>query len=617
MNSLQELNAWGATEVDVLDARPSQVIFNRVPPQLPVDQTFDAYASLFVTPTPGIEIVEIVNYQTANVRYRVTVKTGSSPLFTGSTVTFGTLPSGATLVQVGDVYTISGIHKVSDWDAVKNFTWTLPASFASYPQWYLECTIIYYSSALARDVETTWEIVDDRFYTVAELSSTATISATIGVLSPTSAALTSTATIYANPWNQVAGAAAISSEATFTCDGFVNVTYLNSTASMTVNAVKAARAVAPLTSQGTMTIDAVALVVNLDPRTYLANQGNAIFATNTPQVDSLNSADTFSIVLSSSLGLFAANSTDAPTSTVTISGTKTAVNAALVNVYFYPTKGSSASGTFTWRLSRNGTIEMNDILITLTGIANSFAEVTLVYDNPGTATFSPTRTQIYYGFADILIVGAGGYGGYARYPGYPGGGGGAGGYRYISNQTLTIGSQSLTIGDPYETVNNGTTTFGAPISLSSVKGQNGANRFSSSNSGGDTGSPQTFTGNDSNTSSGSGGGGGAGASANGGAPVAGGTGGDGGAGILNNIIYPGYDIYYCAGGGGGAGQTGKLGGQGGNSDVGGGGGDWLNSPNAPTTPKSYGSGGGGQAASLTAGSPTSGASGAIIIKIHA
>jgi hypothetical protein len=170
MNSLQELNAWGATPVDHLDARPSQVVFNRKSPLTAVDQEFDAYASLFVLPTPGIEIEEIINYQTANVRYRVSVKTGSSPLFTGSTISFGTFNSGVTLIQAGDVYTVSGIHSVSDWNSAKNFTWTLPVDFASYPQWYLECTIIYYSSALARDVETTWEIYDDRFYNVAALS---------------------------------------------------------------------------------------------------------------------------------------------------------------------------------------------------------------------------------------------------------------------------------------------------------------------------------------------------------------------------------------------------------------------------------------------------------------
>jgi hypothetical protein len=413
MNSLQELNTWGATEVDVLDARPSQVIFNRKPPQLPVDQTFDAYASLFVTPTPGIEIEEIINYQTANVRYRVTVKTGSTPLFTGSTIAFGTLPSGATLVQVGDVYTISGIHKVSDWLAVRNFTWTLPVNFASYPQWYLECTIIYYSSALGRDVETTWEIIDDRFYTVAELTSTVTISATVGVSSPTSAALTAIATVYANPFNQVVGSAAISSTATFVCEGFVNVTYLNSTAAMTINARKTARAVAPLASVGTMTTNGIAAAVNVDSRTYLANQGNAIFATNTPQVSI--DYEEVAVTLTSSLGKFAVNSTSNTSNIIEFSGDAASVNSVLSNAYFYPTAGSSASGTVTWNLS----VKTASQLMSFNAVAYDGSKyVAIGYRPPGpgqtgyaafTSTDTNTWTKVDHDgseFRDIIYAGS-------------------------------------------------------------------------------------------------------------------------------------------------------------------------------------------------------------------
>jgi hypothetical protein len=605
MNSFQELNAFGATPVDYLDARPSGVVFNRQPPLTAVDQEFDAYASLIVTPTPGIEIEEIINYQTANVRYRVSVKTGSSPLFTGSTIAFGTFNSGVTMIQAGDVYTVSGIHSVSDWDSAKNFTWTLPVAFASYPQWYLECTIIYYNSTLGLDVEMTWEIYDDRFYNVAALSAVSSITAFIGNNSPANAALTSTAVVYANPWNQVVGAAAISTEATFACEGNVNVDFLNSVSSMTINAVKTARITDNLAAVGTMTIDAVASAINLDSRTYLANVGNAIFSTNTPQVDSLNPADTFSIVLSSALGYFAANSTDAPTSTVTISGSEAVVNAAFSNVYFYPTKGSSTSGTFSWAQSRNGTLEFTKT-ITLTGIANAFAEVVYTYTN--STSFTPTRSQVYYGFADIVIVGAGGRGGYNRYPGYPGGGGGAGGYRSLTNQTLSLTTYTLTVGQATSGDGGNTTAFG----LTSNGGQGGGNRFSNAWSGGYSGSPTTYNGYVASTSSGWGGGGGAGAGGNGGASTSLGAGGAGGLGVANGIT--GTLIAYSQGGGGGAGQAGQLGGD---SGLSGQGGDWNNIPYPPSAAENYGDGGGGMAASLTAASPTDGKSGVVIIKIHA
>jgi hypothetical protein len=593
MNSLQELNAWGTTPVDFLDARPSGVVFNRQSPLTAEDQEFDAYASLIVTPTPGIEIVEIINYQTANVRYRITVKTGSSPTFTGSTVAFGTFNSGVTMAQVGDVYTVSGIHSVSDWNSAKNFTWTLPVDFASYPQWYLECTIIYYSSALARDVETTWEIYDDRFYNVAALTAQSSITAFIGVNSPAVAALTSTATVYANPWNQVVGSAAISSEATFTCDGYVNVDFLNSVSSMTINAVKTARITDTLAAVGTMTIDAVASAINLDSRTYLANIGNAIFATNTPQVDSLNSADTFSIVLSSSLGTFAANATDAPTSTVTISGSEAVVNAAFSSVHFYPTKGSSSSGTFSWAQSRNGTLEFTKT-ITLTGIANAFAEVVYTYTN--SATFTPTRSQVYYGLFDILLVGAGGAGRtYVASGGYiePGDGGGGGGFVEIFNQTIAYNSYSIVVGLGQNNSDGGNTTG---FSQTAGGGQYGG----TTGDGGVSGSPQNNLG----ASEAGGGGGGAGAVA---------TNENGGAGLVSVIT----GLMYGSGGGGGASFSGEAKGFGGSGA--GDGGVYGTTESTPGVDGRGGGGGGGAARNATNnfGTGSRGGHGVIVIKIHA
>lgn len=634
MNSLQELNNWGTTEVDYLDARPSGVVFNRQYPLGPVDQTFDAYAGLEVSPTPGIEIVDIINYQTANVRYRVTIKTGSSPLFTGSTITFGTLPSGATLSQVGDVYTISGIHKVSDWDAVKNFTWTLPVSFASYPQWYLECTIIYYSSTLAEDVETTWEIYDDRFYNVAALTAESSITAYIGVNSPTAAALSSTATVYANPWNQVYGAAAIASEATFVCEGNLNVDFLNAVSTMTVQGKLDAVGTASMSASATQSANGLAIAVNLDERTYLANQGNQIFATNTPQVDTLTPAtDTISIALSSALGQFAANSTDAPVSTLTISGTKAAVNSALINVHFYPTKGSSASGTFTWQQSLNSVVQFTKT-ITMTGFANNFAETVLTFTSND--TWTPTRSQVYYGFADALIVGGGGGGAY-------GGGGGGGGVRYITNQSLSLTGYSIVVGaggtagsdanpgSPYS-LNGGAGGNSSALSYTANGGTGGKNTTTIVSSvvyhdisGGASGSPTSYAGGARSgvrTAPFNIGGGGGGAGAVGQAPdlsLPGYYGGNGGNGVANSIT--GTSTYYGGGGGGYISQyTGStiLSGIGGL----GGGGDGYNVPSQNiisdgTNGLGGGGGGGSQNESTSIFKIGKGGSGVVIIKIHA
>jgi hypothetical protein len=147
MNSLQQLNVASALQLDVTDQRGSKVIFDRVLPLTPIDQVSDITTTT-VNVNPGIEIVEIINYATANVRYRVTITTGGSPLLTGSSVAWASIPSGLTLTTAGNVYTISGINNLTHWNAIKSFVWTLPANFATRPNWFLDVAVLYYDSDL-------------------------------------------------------------------------------------------------------------------------------------------------------------------------------------------------------------------------------------------------------------------------------------------------------------------------------------------------------------------------------------------------------------------------------------------------------------------------------------
>jgi hypothetical protein len=376
---------------------------------------------------------------------------------------------------------------------------------------------------------------------------------------------------------------------------------------MTINAVKTARITDTLATVGSMTTNAVASAINLDPRVFYANQGNGIFATNTPQVDTLNGADTFSITLTSSVGLLAADDVTYPTSnSITLTGTKGPINLLkMIDVVFYPVKGSSANATITWAQSRNGTLEFTTTFA-LTCIPNAFNETVQIFTSD--VVWRPSMSQVYYGLADILIIGAGGAGGVKRYPGYAGGGGGAGGYRSLTNQTLTYTLNTITVGQGSSGDGGNTTAF----SLTSNGGQAGGNRFSNAWSGGNSGSPTAYNGYVASSSSGWGGGGGAGAGGAGGTSTSLGVGGNGGLGVANSIT--GTAVNYCQGGGGGAGQANKLGGD---SGLTGGGGDWNNTPYGPQPAGNYGDGGGGAAASVNAFGPTDGKSGVVIIKIHA
>ena len=194
MNSLEQLNTLGATTLDVTDNRPSRVIFDRVPPLAPLTQVLNI-TSTTVPVDPGIEIVEIINYATANVRYQVTIQSAGTPALTGSSVSWPALPTSLLLTTVSNVYTISGIETLAHWNAVKSFTWTLPGTYASSPNWYLDVAVIYYDSQLGHDVTVNWEVYDEDYYYVAELFAQASVSAIIGSRKQFSAALTSQASL--------------------------------------------------------------------------------------------------------------------------------------------------------------------------------------------------------------------------------------------------------------------------------------------------------------------------------------------------------------------------------------------------------------------------------------
>ena len=195
MNTLSELNSWSQTVLELTDNRPAKVVFDRVSPLLPRDQR-DQIISTTVSVIPGIEITEIINHATANVRFKVSIINAGSPALTGSTINFDTLPSGLSLSQVGSVYTISGITTLAQWNVIKYFSWNLPANYASCPNWYLEVAILYYDGATSQERVVDWEVYDPDNYYIAKLESSASVSAIIGNKKPFTSAISSQATLF-------------------------------------------------------------------------------------------------------------------------------------------------------------------------------------------------------------------------------------------------------------------------------------------------------------------------------------------------------------------------------------------------------------------------------------
>lgn len=199
MKSLAYLNTFSQTSISITDNRPAKVIFDRRSPLRPIDQVQEI-SNTSTLMSPGINIVEIINPEIANVRYQITTYTGTVNPMPVNTISWASLPSGVTLTTVGNTYTLSGINTLSQWEAVKKFTWNVSANWWTYPLWYAEANIIYYDQALGSDVNNKWLIYDDRFYWVATISATSSLSAALSKAKVASASIssTSTATIVAD-----------------------------------------------------------------------------------------------------------------------------------------------------------------------------------------------------------------------------------------------------------------------------------------------------------------------------------------------------------------------------------------------------------------------------------
>jgi hypothetical protein len=284
-------------------------------------------------------------------------------------------------------------------------------------------------------------------------------------------------------------------------------------------------------------------VLNLQNSTYNGNENNDLFAV---AVDAdfalvpklLNNTQTYTIDLSSNIGIFSDGTSTA--STYTISGTRNALTQQLADsVIFYPTKNVTSSGTMTLVLKSESTV-LGTTTATLTYSGTSINEETLTFDT--TTTWTPTFNQLRYRTtADMLLVGAGG----AGHPGSSGGGGG--GVLEQFNVTISNTSYPITIGaggailtdftsvpspsgSAYLIAANGQSTTGFGFTANGGGGGGGfvtrqaidGELICDGGPGGTSGAPTTFAGG-------------------GGGPEGGPSGGGGGAGqvgIASNIALP-------------------------------------------------------------------------------
>lgn len=447
MNTLQELNNYGSAEFEFTDNRPAGVIFDKKLPLAPTDDVRTISTSS-VVPTPGINILEIINYQTANVRYRVNIQTGDSPALVGSSISWGSLPSGVTLSTVGNTYTLSGIKTLAHWEAVKLFTWNLPANRESSPLWFLEVAILFYDEELDQERTVDWLVYDPRFYYVGKFYAE-TAMTTIGAdarlfnvamqsrfywIYTQSASLVSTFTVSADVEDLDLASGLLRSEFTQVVDfsRFRGITKtLSSTVQMQTNNIIA------------KTIN------NMTNRSYQGEVANSIFATSTPFIEDLDAEPAeYEISFSSPDGEFGLSTENTFSyATLTLTGTKEELNDIFADIIFYPDSGLVSNTTFNFVQRKNGSL-LNDKTLNLTFAGIGTIPTTLYsFTTTGLTSWSPKVDEKKYSIMDFLIVGAGAGGGDGGIGSNPyGGGGGAGEVLYYQDQSISQTSYTVRVG---------------------------------------------------------------------------------------------------------------------------------------------------------------------------
>ncbi len=518
MNTLQQLNQYSTnTVLDLADDRPAGIIVDREFPLQAENQVVEI-VSTTVNPEVALEIEEIVNYTTANLRYRVTIYPGVVDPLVGSTITWPTLPTGITSSTVGNVYTLSGFKSKAEFDQVKNFTWNLPANYATKPLWYLQTELIYFDEELGQDTTKDWFVYDEDFYYYAQLTSNfstsvvntrvkfgaVTISSafspvmSVGVIPGINVAMSSTTSmsiigqaipitnfnatlpgIFNSVFTAVVNRSASGSFVTVSDQTTIGDKFKGLIETYEVEAffdlsAKRFRST-PISNFSLFTVSLPISIV-YDPvynmsltRTYRSNNINGIFLANIPYIGDPNLSQVYTVTFTCPNGVF--NDTADPYnsySTLSYTGTVTQINDYFPTIRFFPTKDFTGNTTFTYKQYKNS-IEVASVTAALNyQSAGTLATSVYNINTAGSGTWQPLVQEYLYGQMDYMVIGGGGGIGSTS---HTGGGGGGKAYYYTAQPILST-SYPYTVGAGGTPGNNGgNTTFNSITANGGTKGQ--------------------------------------------------------------------------------------------------------------------------------------------------
>jgi hypothetical protein len=539
MNSLFDLNNFGETSITITDARFATVIFDRMTPLQPLDQS-KVITTTTVDVDPGIEITDIINYSTADVRYIVEIKSKNNAL-TDTSLSWPTLPSYMSVSNTGLVYTVTGFRSASDWQAARSFTWDLPANFSSYPKWWLESKITYFDEELDQDVTKDWLTFDLKYYEVADLQVVASMSPVYKRVRRFQSALTSSFSQITDEGLEKQGRAYLFSNFNLTASALDAGLFAAFT--QTAN-IKRSRnySFAGSTAFTQVTNSAVYKAINLmTNRSYTSNAKNIIFTgfgQQAPYIEEpVGTSATYEVTLTSAQGEWGTTADDyTAASSITFTGTKEEVNDWFETVTWYPVKDITGTISATYTQKKNSVLQITKNFNLEYAASGSITPQ--LYTFTSNATWTPTVVERKYTVMDYLIVGAGEDGvGYGD-GNFATGRGGRGG-RVISATGATISNSSYSV------------VVGSPV----VSGGTGGNSSFNSETAQGAYSGGFANGTDASLAGRIAYGGGSGAGGAGQNGTITGTGpytvdgGDGGSGVANSIT--GTSRFYGPGGGGG------------------------------------------------------------------
>ena len=186
-------------------------------------------------------------------------------------------------------------------------------------------------------------------------------------------------------------------------------------------------------------------------RSYISNNVNLIFTTNTPVITDFDTAagNVYTIAFNCAFGEWSFDGVTL-SNPISFSGTREECNAKFSQLRFYPNVNVSSNGTFTYTQLKNSQTQTT-VTVALNGSVGTYQSRTVDF-TVTTLGWTPTVEDVKYGKIDnILITGAGGGGGGGGvFSGNSqgGGGGGGGGVQYSTTDILfTAGtSYNITIG---------------------------------------------------------------------------------------------------------------------------------------------------------------------------